>query len=121
MAAQWRTRCYGPVGGWDQGAAHSGHNGEATMKKEASKLEIQMSRRTLLQNAALAGAAAVPVILAGARSAGAKMSPSAVAYQDSPKGSQKCSNCKLFEPPSACRSVSGVISPNGWCKIWVKA
>jgi hypothetical protein len=91
------------------------------MKKESSKPEIQMSRRTLLQNAALAGAAAVPVIFTGARSAGAKMSQSAVAYQSSPKGSQKCSNCKLFEPPSSCKSVSGDISPNGWCKIWVKA
>lgn len=91
------------------------------MKIESSKPEIQMSRRTLLQNAAIASAAAVPVLLAGTRCAGAKMSPSAVAYQDSPKGSAKCDNCKLFEPPSACKSVSGTISPNGWCKIWMKA
>jgi len=91
------------------------------MKKESSIPEIQLSRRILLQNAARAGAAAVPVFLAGARSAGAKMSPSAVAYQGSPKGSQQCSNCKLFEPPAACKSVSGDISPSGWCKIWVKA
>lgn len=91
------------------------------MTKESEKPQIQMSRRTLLQNAAIAGAAAIPVLLAGARSAGAKMSQTAVAYQGSPKGSSKCSNCKLFEPPSSCKSVAGDISPNGWCKIWVKA
>jgi hypothetical protein len=48
------------------------------------------------------------------------MAPGAVGYQDSPHGSQDCSSCNLFEAPSSCKSVSGKISPNGWCKIYVK-
>jgi hypothetical protein len=80
----------------------------------------RISRRSLLRNAAcLAGAA--PLLLITANSAqAAKLSKTAVAYQNSPKGSRKCSNCRLFQPPSACRSVEGTVSPNGWCNIWVK-
>ena len=50
----------------------------------------------------------------------AKMSKSSVVYQGSPKGSQKCSNCSHFVPPSSCRNVEGPVSANGWCRIWVK-
>ena len=83
------------------------------------KLPAAMSRRSLLQIAAAAGA--VPVLALGARPAAAKMSPSAVGYQDSPHGASSCSNCKLFIAPSSCKTVEGTVSPNGWCKIWVKA
>jgi len=48
----------------------------------------------------------------------AKLPKSAVGYQDKPHGSQKCSNCALFQPPHSCRDVAGYISPNGWCVIW---
>lgn len=82
------------------------------------KLPAAMSRRSLLQIAAAAGA--VPVLALGASPAAAKMSQSGVGYQDSPKGSSNCGNCKLFVAPSSCKSVEGTISPNGWCKIWVK-
>jgi hypothetical protein len=91
------------------------------MSNDSHKPENALSRRTLLQSVAIAGAAAVPVLLAGSRSASAKIAQAGVAYQASPKGASKCSNCKLFEPPNACKSVAGEISPNGWCKIWVKA
>jgi hypothetical protein len=91
------------------------------MNNDSHKPEKELSRRTLLQSVAIAGAAAVPVLLAGSRSASAKMAQAGVAYQTSPKGASKCGNCKLFEPPNACKSVAGEISPNGWCKIWVKA
>ena len=50
----------------------------------------------------------------------AKMAKTAVAYQDTPHGDQNCANCKFFEPPSSCKVVDGVISPNGWCKLWAK-
>jgi hypothetical protein len=85
------------------------------------KLEkTHMSRRTLLRNAAcLAGAAPLLVITANSAQA-AKLSKKAVGYQDSPQGDRDCSNCKLFEPPSGCRSVEGPVSAKGWCKIWVK-
>ena len=78
------------------------------------------SRRTILIHsvAYVAGAAAV---LQSARYANAaKMSQSAAAYQDSPKGSQQCSNCALFQAPTSCRVVDGDISPSAWCKLWAK-
>jgi hypothetical protein len=48
----------------------------------------------------------------------AKASPGSVGYRSSPKGDQNCANCKLFVSPNACKSVSGEISANGWCRIW---
>ncbi len=48
------------------------------------------------------------------------MAQTAVTYQATPKGDQQCSNCSLFQPPSACTLVDGTISPSGWCKFWVK-
>jgi hypothetical protein len=42
-------------------------------------------------------------------------------YQDhpGPKG-QKCSQCRFFREPGACKIVTGKISPNGWCFAWSK-
>jgi hypothetical protein len=91
------------------------------MSNNSFKAEKELSRRALLQSVALAGAAAVPLILAGARPASAKMSLASVGYQPGPHGSQNCANCKLFLPPAACKSVAGEVAANGWCKIWVKA
>jgi hypothetical protein len=45
-----------------------------------------------------------------------KMAKQDVDYQDSPKGLQMCSTCSLFDPPTSCKIVEGVVSPNGWCK-----
>ncbi len=51
----------------------------------------------------------------------AKSSKSAMKYQNTPKGSAKCSGCKLFIPGKSakangtCKVVEGSISPNGWC------
>ena len=77
------------------------------------------SRRVVLLRRAgcAAGAAAVLLPL---KKAAAKMSQPSVAYQDSPKGEQECSNCSLFQEPNACTLVDGEISPKGWCKFWVK-
>jgi len=47
-----------------------------------------------------------------------KATKAAVAYQDSPKGAQRCDNCAPFQPPSGCRIVDGSVSPQGWCKVW---
>jgi hypothetical protein len=80
--------------------------------------EMHISRRSLLQGAAAVGS--VPVLAMSIDPAWAKMSKASVAYQDTPHGDQSCSNCNLFEPPSACKAVEGIISPSGWCKIWVK-
>jgi hypothetical protein len=59
-------------------------------------------------------------LLATVKQAAAKMSQASVAYQDSPKGDQQCSNCSLFQEPDACTLVDGKISPSAWCKFWVK-
>ena len=75
-------------------------------------------RRFLRTSAAVAGGVGLAGL--GARKADAKIAPKLVAYQETPKDGHDCKGCKLFEPPSACKSVDGVISPNGWCKLWIK-
>jgi len=55
-----------------------------------------------------------------ATSAEAKNSQAAAAYQATPKNGQSCSSCALFRPPSSCLMVEGTISPDGWCKFYVK-
>jgi hypothetical protein len=45
-----------------------------------------------------------------------KMATEDADYQDSPRGLQMCSTCSLFDPPTSCKIVEGVVSPNGWCK-----
>jgi hypothetical protein len=48
----------------------------------------------------------------------AKAAQNAVAYQDKPKGTQRCDGCSLFQPPKACKVVEGQISPQGWCALF---
>ena len=88
-------------------------------------LAVELSRRCLLASAAYAASAApilgaAVAIMPAPAAAQVKVPKSAVAYQDQPKGKLDCSNCSLFQPPSACRNVAGDISPKGWCNIWVK-
>ena len=79
-----------------------------------------VSRRRFLRNsAAIVGGAGLVAL--GGEEAHAKIAPKLVAYQETPKDGHDCKGCKLFEPPNACKSVEGVISPNGWCKLWIKA
>ena len=83
---------------------------------------VQISRRSLLGGAMCASGAATMLVAADTQPArAAKISQSVVKYQDSPKGEQKCSNCKLFTAPSSCQTVDGTISPDGWCSIYQKA
>ncbi len=77
------------------------------------------TRRVILLHSAGCAAGAAALLLP-VRQAAAKMSQPSVAYQDSPKGDQQCSNCSLFQEPDACTLVDGKISPSGWCKFWVK-
>ncbi|MDE3174628.1 MAG: hypothetical protein KGM15_00775 [Pseudomonadota bacterium] len=79
-----------------------------------SKSNAGVSRRTVLFAAAAAGP-----MFALARAQAASLPPTAVAYQGSPKDGKDCKGCNLFVAPSSCKSVSGAISPNGWCKLWV--
>jgi len=73
----------------------------------------------MLCGAAACAAGAATVLGATVTADAAKLSQKAVFYQDSPKGDQRCDNCSLFQPPSACKSVDGDVSPSGWCKIYV--
>jgi len=78
----------------------------------------ELTRRSLLASVAMAGSA--PLLAVSAYPAMAKISAASVAYQDTPKNNQTCADCALFEPPSSCKTVDGVISPKGWCRIWAK-
>ena len=84
----------------------------------------EVSRRTLLHGVACAAAGAAPILAVTATAeralAQAKMSQAAAGYQGSPRGSQSCANCSLFQPPNACKIVAGSISPSGWCKLYVQ-
>ncbi len=44
-----------------------------------------------------------------------KVDPSTVQYQKTPNNGQQCSGCVNFVAPNACKVVSGVIVPTGWC------
>jgi len=87
---------------------------------ERSDVRSQISRRTVILQSVGGAAGAAALVFAKPRAAAAKMAPAGAAYQDAPKGDQQCSNCSLFQAPSACQLVDGTISPSGWCKYWVK-
>ncbi len=74
------------------------------------------TRRVLLGAglAALGGAAATAA-RANQRTAQTKLAQKVVQYQETPKGTQKCSICVNFLPPNACKIVEGTINPEGWC------
>ena len=84
----------------------------------------ELSRRSMLKNLAMSasGAAVVVTTLCRTRDAAAltKASQKVVAYQETPRGQQRCDNCRQFEPPSSCKVVDGTIVPSGWCKVYVK-
>ena len=41
------------------------------------------------------------------------------AYQDHPRGQQRCAGCIHFMPPNQCSVVAGDISPNGWSRYYM--
>jgi hypothetical protein len=82
-----------------------------------------VSRRRMLTIAAGAAGSSIGVAMVVGTptpASAAKVSQQAVKYQDKPKGEQHCDNCLHFEPPSACQTVDGTISPQGWCMIYAK-
>ncbi len=85
-------------------------------------LSAPISRRYLFEGAVRVCGAATILATAAIQSAqAAKASQKVVKYQETPKGNQMCSNCKLFVAPNACQTVDGTISPNGWCMVYQKA
>lgn len=93
------------------------------MEDESNVRSAQLSRRSLLRNVTFAaGGAAILSTAATANRADAaetKVTQKAAAYQDTPKGPQRCDNCTQFEPPSSCKVVEGNINPAGWCALYV--
>jgi hypothetical protein len=88
-------------------------------------MRISMSRRHILSAATtLAGAAASLMFVEPSRADDASAASDSqlkkqdVAYQDQPKGEQRCAACKNFMAPSGCRVVSGSINANGWCLLF---
>ncbi len=89
------------------------------MSDDAEDPSQPISRRLLLTKisgavggAALAAAAPLPA------SAIIKISKAAVAYQDHPQGDKRCAVCLQFQAPSSCKMVDGVVSPQGFCRIF---
>jgi len=70
-----------------------------------------LSRRTLLFAAA--------TIAGGGRVfAASKRSQAEVAYQDHPRGAERCEICAPFLPPDQCRLVVGPVHRQGWCNVF---
>jgi hypothetical protein len=74
----------------------------------------RLTRRDVII-AALGFSAAIP---ARAEERLARLSQTAAAYQNTPKGLFSCAACTFFIRPHSCKLVSGDISPNGWCKLF---
>lgn len=79
----------------------------------------EQTRRTLLRLASSLGAASL-LAMSTDKALAAKASKASVGYQDTPKADHNCANCSLFQSPNVCKTVDGDVSPNGWCRIWVK-
>jgi hypothetical protein len=78
----------------------------------------RISRRMALTRTAIALGIAAAGTTAARVNAQQKIAPDAAKYQDQPKGQQSCATCINFQPPNACKFVSGTISPSGWCQLF---
>jgi hypothetical protein len=78
------------------------------------------SRRVFLRQATIytVGTVIIEGLAPKFVSAQAKAAQNAVAYQDKPKGTQRCDACTLFQPPKSCKVVDGDVSPQGWCSLF---
>jgi hypothetical protein len=67
---------------------------------------------------AAGGALAGGLITGPAYAAAHQLPQQAVAYQPTPKGKLRCDNCTQWQPPNACKTVTGVIAAAGWCTLY---
>lgn len=58
---------------------------------------------------------------ASSLAASTKMAPGVVGYKPKPQGAARCDGCTQWQAPNACKLVSGVISPSGWCTLYAPA
>ncbi|MGO4871010.1 MAG: high potential iron sulfur protein [Roseiarcus sp.] len=88
------------------------------MSELNNKSSVALSRRTLLIAGVACGAA--PLLAATQASATPpKVSQACVGFENAPRGDHRCGNCRLFRAPSSCLDVSGSITENCSCKIWL--
>ena len=85
---------------------------------EHGKDRRSISRRAALAGTALAVGAAAANTQVRQAVAQQKVSQALVKYQGTPKDNQRCEVCIQFQPPNACKTVQGEISPNGWCQLF---
>jgi hypothetical protein len=81
----------------------------------------RISRRSVIRIGCALGVVRLTFGTAAIAAAQEKMSKKEAQYQDSPKDIRMCATCTLFLPPRSCKVVSGEVSPNGWCKLFVIA
>jgi hypothetical protein len=89
----------------------SGNNGDVSRRDVFRKSAMMVGGVALLST----GLASVT-----ARAQAAKKTQAEAGYQNKPNGDANCANCALFLAPSSCGVVDGTISPQGWCKLYVK-
>ena len=77
-----------------------------------------LSRRMILKSTVFGVTGARALLLALPSHAQPSIPKNAAGYQDAPKGPQRCSLCKKFQPPGACSLVTGSVSPEGWCHFF---
>ena len=95
------------------------NDGEMMMTFGGDKRTAAISRRQVLRGTVIVAGSAATLALA-VRPAAAKMTAQGAGYQDSPKGAASCANCTLFQKSGSCVLVDGTISPNGWCRFYMK-
>ncbi len=101
------------------------------------ELAEKLSRRTLLRNAVAVVGVAGSSAFAGSCQPLAPPPPPVpqpvppppprlikqtkiqAAYQDFPRGAQRCGVCIHFRPPNDCETIEGPVQPNGWCRNFV--
>ena len=49
-----------------------------------------------------------------------KISLTYAQYQDMPKNIMSCATCSFFQAPNACKVVNGVVSANGYCRLYAQ-
>ncbi len=90
---------------------------------KGSGVKSRISRRRFLE----AGGCALGAVFLGAAAASAqegegeepKKTQQEVAYKAPPANGRQCLNCRNYQKPAFCRIVEGLISPDGWCKLYV--
>ena len=90
------------------------------MVEKAMPVASGTSRRAVILDGIVCAAGIATIATNTNAHAANKLPQTAVAYRPTPNDdkNKKCSNCVLFEAPDACKSVAGVVIPNGFCILW---